>query len=277
MLSVNESTVKRWIDRGLLNAVRTPGGHRRVRKEDVQAFLRNQDTAREHSYILSRLMHDSMAEGWRKYFDLHRAFKHLEARTYVTGAMLACGSARCTLEDTVIPTLVKIGDAWQHGELDIADEHRMTFMIRNDLLSLDQLLPEPSPGAPRVLLACVPEENHEIVLQVLALAAREVGWHPIVLGINVPAREIIRVAEHEPIDMIALSKTYPQRDYTGYVREIRTALGVETPIIVGGAGWSKKERTSLTRLPATAYAPTLRDMLQRLQRCTAERSPTCIT
>lgn len=39
LLQVDPSTVSKWIDRGLLIAFRTPGGHRRVRMGDLRSFL----------------------------------------------------------------------------------------------------------------------------------------------------------------------------------------------------------------------------------------------
>jgi CheY-like chemotaxis protein len=41
MLSVDPGSVANWIDRGLLNAHRTPGGHRRVLGDDLLSFLRS--------------------------------------------------------------------------------------------------------------------------------------------------------------------------------------------------------------------------------------------
>jgi excisionase family DNA binding protein len=39
LLQVDPSTVSKWIDRGMLVAFRTPGGHRRVRAGDLRSFL----------------------------------------------------------------------------------------------------------------------------------------------------------------------------------------------------------------------------------------------
>ena len=39
LLQVDPSTVSKWIDRGILLAFRTPGGHRRVRSGDLRTFL----------------------------------------------------------------------------------------------------------------------------------------------------------------------------------------------------------------------------------------------
>lgn len=39
LLQVNPSSVKKWVDDGLLTAFRTPGGHRRIRAADLVEFL----------------------------------------------------------------------------------------------------------------------------------------------------------------------------------------------------------------------------------------------
>lgn len=39
LIQVDPSTVSKWVDKGLLLAFRTPGGHRRVRADDLRSFL----------------------------------------------------------------------------------------------------------------------------------------------------------------------------------------------------------------------------------------------
>jgi excisionase family DNA binding protein len=43
MFQCDPSSVAKWIDRGLLIAYRTPGGHRRVRMSDLLDFARRQE------------------------------------------------------------------------------------------------------------------------------------------------------------------------------------------------------------------------------------------
>src|SRR5438132_9481842 len=40
LLQVNPRSVINWIDQSLLDSYRTPGGHRRIRRDDLLAFLR---------------------------------------------------------------------------------------------------------------------------------------------------------------------------------------------------------------------------------------------
>jgi excisionase family DNA binding protein len=42
LLGVAVGSISAWIDKGILPAGRTPGGHRRIRREDLVAFLRKQ-------------------------------------------------------------------------------------------------------------------------------------------------------------------------------------------------------------------------------------------
>src|SRR5581483_11780916 len=42
LLQVNPSSVKNWVNEGLISAFRTPGGHRRIRVADLVAFLDQQ-------------------------------------------------------------------------------------------------------------------------------------------------------------------------------------------------------------------------------------------
>ena len=49
-LNVNESTVKRWADSGIIKCYRTAGGHRKFRLEDLQKH------AVENDYQITDLM-----------------------------------------------------------------------------------------------------------------------------------------------------------------------------------------------------------------------------
>lgn len=41
ILGVNESTLRRWADRGVIGCQRTPGGHRRFSHSQVLEFMRD--------------------------------------------------------------------------------------------------------------------------------------------------------------------------------------------------------------------------------------------
>lgn len=267
MVGVNESTVKRWVDSGLLPAFKTSGGHRRIRESDLQAFMRTREHGAHHSYHLTRLMRTPCSDAWRTYYTLHLENKHREAQQYVTGFMLAHGSAARAVRCVIAPALVEIGSAWHRRELDIADEHRMTFRIRGDVYTLETLLPAPAAHAPGIVLACVPEENHELALGLLALSAHEAGWEPMVLGINVPHAEVERAVRSTPrTRVVVLSKLYQKAtDASRYVRTLaRSSSMKQVTILLVGGGWSPKERASLEKVAGVRLVSSGDDVLAHL-------------
>ncbi len=84
LVHVDPSTVSKWIDKGILMAFRTPGGHRRVRSGDLRDFLiAHQMPVPEElgSWVIRLLIVDderSVLDG------LKRAFKTFGARVDVT-------------------------------------------------------------------------------------------------------------------------------------------------------------------------------------------------
>lgn len=44
VLGIHPITLRTWVDRGLIQAFRTPGGHRRLRRSEVREFLAQQET-----------------------------------------------------------------------------------------------------------------------------------------------------------------------------------------------------------------------------------------
>jgi excisionase family DNA binding protein len=41
LLNINEATLRHWADKGMIRTFRTPGGHRRLSSEDIQALMAN--------------------------------------------------------------------------------------------------------------------------------------------------------------------------------------------------------------------------------------------
>ena len=114
LLQVNPSSVKKWVDDGLLVAFRTPGGHRRIRASDLVAFLEAhrmpipsdlRETARKRMLIVD----DDVA--YLKV--LARAFSrhsdHVEVVTSTNGvdALVLVGSFRpnVVLLDIIMPAI----------------------------------------------------------------------------------------------------------------------------------------------------------------------------
>lgn len=49
LLDVSDTTLRQWANSGYLRVYRTPGGHRRFFRQDVESFVNGQDQSAEHS------------------------------------------------------------------------------------------------------------------------------------------------------------------------------------------------------------------------------------
>ena len=62
ILGVNESSVKRWADSGMLNCYRTPGGHRKFRREDILSFSRKYEYELRSDIANEKAKHETSEE-----------------------------------------------------------------------------------------------------------------------------------------------------------------------------------------------------------------------
>ncbi len=137
--------------------------------------------------------------------------------------------------EVIRPILVELGNRWEHGALSVGVEHFASYLIRRRLLAL--LAAQPPLGAlPVAVLACVPGEQHEFGLLMLALFLRWAGLRVIYLGADVPLADLVRcVRETRPV-AVCLSVVYaPLAQHLAATVVGLRAAGLTVPVFVGGA------------------------------------------
>lgn len=137
--------------------------------------------------------------------------------------------------DLITPSLDEVGRMWSRGEVSVAEEHLATALVSRAVARRAALLPAPPLGAPRLLLACLAGEFHELGVKIVAEVARMAGWQADMLGANTPRECAIKfIALHRPEAVglsLALAAHLPECCRT--VEEIRRA-SPGTKILVGG-------------------------------------------
>ena len=141
------------------------------------------------------------------------------------------------LSKAIIPLMQHIDTMWQAGKLSVAQEHMASAVIKGLLNNLRAGLVSP-PAAPKMLVTTPRGQNHEIGALIVSIVAALESWNPIYLGPNLPAQEIASAVQRSSASAVALSIVYPLNDPTlePELAELRTLLGAEFPIFVGGRG-----------------------------------------
>ena len=156
----------------------------------------------------------------------------------VEGALTAAFArypADQVLLDVIRPALVTVGERWARGELSVAGEHFCTNIIRRRLLGLLAAQP-PISHRMTAALACLPGEQHELGLLMLALFLRWAGARVLYLGADVPVRDLVRLVETREIDALCLSAgREADWDALATLTEDLHAAERDVPIYLGGA------------------------------------------
>src|SRR5438132_331389 len=129
-LGVSVTTVKRWVDDGILPAHRTAGGHRKLLVADVLRLARENhfpcaDLSPLH-HVACRNEAPAPAVAARNLFEALQEGDAGRVRAVLQGAYRA-GMPMETLADAVIaPAVNRLGHEWEKGRLDVLYEHRGT-------------------------------------------------------------------------------------------------------------------------------------------------------
>lgn len=235
-LGVGPSTVKRWADQGILEAVRTVGRHRRYRRSEVERISsKGRDTAAPPRTAIPIQGRSEDPEEWM------RVLLAAEDQHEVASRLLrARGQHGCwwSVADALGGVMNEVGRRWLEGRLEIAEEHQISASLQRGLAWVCSTLPTDR-TAPRALLAGASGDDHVLGLSLIEPVFREAGWRPIWLGRFTPVREIIRTVETSRIDLVALTASCESSE--GELRSEVEAVVASTrprniPLILGGSG-----------------------------------------
>ena len=105
------------------------------------------------------------------------------------------------------PAMQSIGERWMKSKKAVWQEHFASNLVRQRILSILQTQAPVQSGAPVLVAACAPEEQHELGLLVFALLARRQGWGVSYLGQRTPLADLAPAAHAVGAQLIALSVT----------------------------------------------------------------------
>lgn len=128
-----------------------------------------------------------------------------------------------------------VGDAWEHSQIGVSEEHLYSEQINNLLRQSINKLPS-GQQPPRVLLTTVPGEQHSLGLLMVEALLRLAGCQTIPMGPDMPYQEIIRSANQHNVHVVALSFSlaFPTTDALIALSGLRPNLPDHIEIWAGG-------------------------------------------
>ena len=216
---VSETTLRAWERRyALLRPGRSEGGFRLYADDDVgrvrsmQEHLGRGVSASEAARLaLDEPETSGVAPVEGLANELSAALEALDdvAAQAALDRTLATLSVEGALRDVLLPVMSGVGEGWEDDQAAIAREHFATNLVRGRLLALARGWD--LGGGPRALLACAPDEQHDLGLIAFGLALRARGWRITYLGPSTPVATLAEAALLTQPALIVLSSSLEQR------------------------------------------------------------------
>jgi DNA-binding transcriptional MerR regulator len=143
------------------------------------------------------------------------------------------------VDEWLMPSLVRLGEAWQRGMVSVAGEHFVSAAVLRRLSLAFHQLPHPSRDAPRAVVGLARGSRHELGLMAFALVLRSRGVAVTYLGGDLPVESWVDTVRALEPDAVVLSA--PTVEDLPAVREAVEAISASATVHLGGAQQDRVE------------------------------------
>jgi excisionase family DNA binding protein len=242
-LCVSVTTVKRWVDDGVMPAQKTPGGHRKLLLADVIRFLReNPLPGADMSRLCLRCPEDAVPDAddvRRQLLPMLRTADVDGARGLLETAYRAGLGMEVLADEVIAPAMHTIGHDWATGQIDVYQEHQSTQVCVEAIHQFKAVMDDNAePRRPIAICGASEGDPYLLASLLVQMVLRDHGWQAINFGPNTPLESFGRAIVDCRPRLICLSVSYlPDRDR--FVREyhelFRQARAADVAVAVGGA------------------------------------------
>jgi DNA-binding transcriptional MerR regulator len=276
LTGVNAITLRAWERRyGLIKPVRTDSGHRVYTRADIDnihrimalldkgvAISQVRRTLGEPEQGAAREEEAGPWAGYRERMVMAIAQFDENRLEDVYNEVLALYPTDLVTRKVLLPLLAELGERWQSTEGSVAEEHFFGVYLRNKLGARFHHRNRNNTG-PKLLVACLPGEQHEVGLLLFALAAHEHGYRLVLLGADMPLADLPLAAKRSQSAAIALSGSIVPKPQllTEQLPALVAAAGM--PVFIGGLT-SVRQRDEIVAAGAVPLGNDIAHGLQRI-------------
>ena len=257
-IGVSESSVKRWVDGGVVLATKTAGGHRRIPISEAVRFIRGSQAALVKPEAMGLNDVESLfdldsqrGEEGNLLYNYLREGKAESARGILLSLYLNGRSVAQIVDGILLSAMEQFGGLWKEDECGIFWEHRATEIAISAISRLRMLIPPRDDSAPAAVGAAPPGDPYILPTLCAAAVLESQGINAVNLGPDTPIASLQLAAEALRAQLVWLSVSVIenpvqlQKELLGLAAALRNPA---VPIIIGGS------QANLLELPDSALS-----------------------
>jgi methanogenic corrinoid protein MtbC1 len=251
-IGVSESSLKRWCDQGLIETIRTVGGHRKLPISNLIRFVRERDKPIIRGEILGLSLGKSaeigLDRGWTTLAEALLNGDEALARQVIFEFYLAKDSISEICDEVICKAFREIGHRWEVQTAEVYQERRSCEIVQRILFELRRTQSDPDAcwtacgGTFEGDEYCLPTTMVELVL-------RDAGWNATSLGSSIPAESMTKAILATSPKMFWVCASYI-RDIEKFVTDFKSLWQVAqangTALVIGGRAFTEDLRAKLT-------------------------------
>jgi len=162
----------------------------------------------------------------------------------------------CFYVEIIESSMYEVGRLWEMGHISVAQEHLATAIVNRLMLALFLRAGLVEATKPKVVIAAVPNELHEIGASMIADLLEQHGWQVDYLGANMPKEDLLEYLRVNKPYFLGLSVVIPFNlestwEIIDAIRSDASISGIK--IMVGGAAF-RHSKDLWHQVGADAYA-----------------------
>lgn len=157
-------------------------------------------------------------------------------------------------KDIIEKSLVKIGELWEIGKVDVWKEHLATEISKVVLDNYKMNFSPTTPNNKKIIAFTPGAETHSMGLKIVSDFLEQQGYNILFLGTNIPNRSIINAIRDEDPYAICLSVTmrYHIESAKNIISSIKNTFKKQSPLIIIG-GFALNEQYDVIGLTGADY------------------------
>ena len=241
-LGVSEASIKRWVDKGKIDCVKTTGGHRKIPLCALVEYIHTNNKQLVNPEVLNipestGRIKDKMKQSALALQKSFQECDEFKIRGIIYDLFLSGQSPQEIFDDLMAPALHQLGCDWEAGTVDCFQERRTIQICIRTLYGFDSFFPQPEDDAPVAILGTLSNDPYTIPVLMTEVCLRSLGWRTEFLGNDIPSDSFCKAIEmYQPeLAIVSMSAIYDEIQLIENLLDIEeTAVNKDCQLILGG-------------------------------------------